>query len=78
MNTQEKIKELIEKYKNLCVLRTFSNPSDVINDLESLLEPECEHLETVWKESTKSTYSGYIDQYCADCHEYLVTARKSL
>lgn len=44
MNTQEKIKELIEKYKNLCVLRTFSNPSDVIQDLESLLVPECEWI----------------------------------
>ena len=82
MKTQKKIKELIEKYKNLCFASDCLNDSniysDAIEDLETLLEPECDHLETAWKESTRVPDSDCIDQFCIDCHEYLVTAPKSL
>ena len=40
MNNQ-KIKELIEKYDNNYNGVVYAN--DVLNDLETLLEPECKH-----------------------------------
>jgi len=73
MNTQSKIKELIEKYNKLASENSSIDERNIfynsVKDLESLLEPEqkaCEH-----KNQEKSFVGGGLSNaykvHCIDC-----------
>ena len=67
MNTQDKIKELIEKYKKAqkeaVGCHNWHVMGVMITDLESLLEPECEHEDT----TVRGNGQGGINKRCNEC-----------
>jgi len=71
MNTQDKIKELIDKYIN-AIPRALGDKSrsafkQIVQDLETLLDPECEHLDTQ-PIKVLIQYEGYEKaNLCNDC-----------
>ena len=80
MNTQDKIKELIEQYKEHQSLGypRCNTYMEIIDDLETLLEPECKHNNTEPKLYNKSDgileqYQKIFDSKCADCGRLVST-----
>ena len=72
MNTQDKIKELIKLYEERIYNIDYSGGNSgkergFIKDLESLLEPECEHKNKVAFNSLK----GGASLRCGDCKKVL-------
>lgn len=69
MNTNQKIKELIKKYKDF---QALGNPKcstwNVITDLEALLEP-CKHEKLLKCSECNCVDDDLKDSLCEDCYK---------
>ena len=82
MKTQDKIKRLIEKYKDLCFASDCLNDSniyiDALDDLKSLIEPECKHENQhpiYYNQMSQQGKQHMIiyDSICSDCGQKQAT-----